>query len=82
MKTNLEVPSLIVLALVAGCTNQDVRDFAAAISKADITVTRDGEQACSDYHIAGERVVYGTDWDACRVARRVKETAWTIAEQD
>lgn len=65
-----------------GCTNQDVRDFAAAISKADIIVTRGDEHACSDYHIAEERVVYGTDWDACRVARRVKDTARTISEQD
>jgi hypothetical protein len=64
------------------CANQDVRDLAAAISKADIIVTRGDEHACSDYHIAGERVVYGTDWDACRVARRVKDTARTISEQD
>ena len=49
---------LIAFSVLMGCTNQDVRDFAAAISKADIIVTRGDEHACSDYYIAGGRVVY------------------------
>lgn len=64
---------------MTGCTATDVREFARAVSRADISVVRGDQHLCTDVTVGDRSISVGHDPDACHIARTIKRTADAVA---